>query len=113
MRRMSQPTVSRAPRRRKADLAESAATAKPSIKSLLARLRAAEEGTQGRPERGLPQRFPLRKAGRIADRTFAKDGLAEPVLRAATFDPRNWVARYGVVFERALAIITEFSTRRW
>jgi 2-polyprenyl-6-methoxyphenol hydroxylase-like FAD-dependent oxidoreductase len=52
------------------------------------------------PNEVYPNDFRCEKLDGPQTELLQKTGLAEPVLRAATFDRRNWVARYGVVVER-------------
>src|SRR5947209_16353233 len=52
------------------------------------------------PNQPYPTDFRCEKLDGPQTELLQKTGLAEPVLRAATFDGMNWVARYGVVVER-------------
>src|SRR5690242_10202892 len=52
------------------------------------------------PHEQYPNDFRCEKLDGPQVELLQKTGIAEPVLRAATFDRRNWVARYGVVVER-------------
>jgi 2-polyprenyl-6-methoxyphenol hydroxylase-like FAD-dependent oxidoreductase len=52
------------------------------------------------PHETYPEDFRCEKLDGPQVELLRKTGLAEPVLRAATFDGMNWVARFGVVVER-------------
>jgi 2-polyprenyl-6-methoxyphenol hydroxylase-like FAD-dependent oxidoreductase len=52
------------------------------------------------PNEVYPKDFRCEKFDGPQVEILRKTGLAEPVLRAATFDGTNWVARLGVVIER-------------
>lgn len=54
------------------------------------------------PHEVYPEDFRCEKLDGPQVEILRKTGLAEPVLRAATFDRMNWVARYGVVVERRI-----------
>ena len=58
-------------------------------------------GCADRPASGLSAGFSRRKTQRRrAARTFRKTGIAEAVLRSATHDGENWIARSGYLLDK-------------